>query len=55
MVNPAAATRVESKKLTIDIEFTRPVLPTIHRLFLPMVHIKPTNNDESVQISIQIY
>ena len=53
--NPAAATRVESRKLMIDIEFTTPVFPIIHGLFLPVVHIKPTGNDELVQISTQLH
>ena len=45
--NPAAATRVESRKPTIDIKPTRPVLL--------VVHIKPTGDDESVQKSIQMH
>ena len=53
--NPAVATRVEYRKPTTDIKFTRPVLPTIHGLFLPMVHIKPTSDNESVQKSIQMH
>ena len=53
--NPTAATCVESKKPTIDIRFTRPIVPTIHGLFLPVVQIKPTGDNESVQISIQIH
>ena len=51
--NPAAATRVKSKKSikyilpTINIEPTRPVLL--------VVHIKPTGDDKSVQKSIQMH
>ena len=53
--NPATTTRVEFKKSTIGIEFTRPVFPIIHGLFLPVVYIKATSNNESVQISIQMH
>ena len=51
--NPAATTRIESRKPTIDIEFTRPVLLTIHGLFLPVVHIKPTVHNQTVQIRLR--
>ena len=59
--NPVAATRIECRKLTgftlliIDIEFTKPVFPTIYKLFLPVVYIEPTGNNELVHISIQMH
>ena len=59
--NPVAMTRIKFKKPTgftfptIEIEFIRPVFPIIHGLFLPVIHIKPTSNNKSVQISIQMH
>ena len=48
--NLAAATRVESRNLTIDMEFMKHVLPGIPGLFLPVVNIKLTVHNQTVQI-----
>ena len=57
---PITAIRVESKKLskfilpTIGILLIKPILCTIYGLFLLVIHIKPTSDNELVQIPRQI-